>query len=261
MPEKDNIAPAEGSGENKQPVNPTAPADGAKPEAKKEETVGEALDVTPKSEGTPPKKEEPETVPLATFLEIKGDNKKLTKQIEDLQKTIESGASRGEVSADLQAIADEHNVDPKFLKDLEKAIRAKAKQEATEEVETKLKPLQEKERAEKINTAFNAGFSKAMESMPEYDGIVKKDVIKALSLLPENANKTFAQLIEESFGHLITGKRTIDAGSSRAGKNDTGEVDIKRAQTDPDYFKEVMANPITKKKYNDSMTDRIASQL
>ena len=97
--------------------------------------------------------------------------------------------------------------------------------------------------------------------MPEYSGVVKEDVIKALSLIPANSSKTFTQLIEETYGHLIQGKRSIDSSSNKNSKNDSGDVDIQRAYKDPAYFKEIMENPVLKKKYNESMSDRIASIL
>lgn len=259
MPEPtDKIAPAEES-KQQQPAAPAEPAEGKEPAAdKKEETVGEVLETANEPK---PSKDEEESVPLSKYLETKNANKALSKRVKDLEKSIEDGASDKEISLDINAIAEEHDVNPKFLKDLVKAIRAEASAEAEGKIDSKLKPLHEKERAEKINAAFKAGYSKAMESMPEYEGVVKEDVIKSLSLLPQNANKTFTQLIEETFGHLIQGKRTMDSGSSRAGKNDDGDVDTARAQKDPEYFKQVMANPVLKKKYNDALTNRLASQL
>lgn len=221
-----------------------------------EETIGEALDQKP---AVPEPKED--TVPLAALLEIKKANKELTREMKELKKSIEDGASRSEVTADMKTLADKHNVDPEFLSDFAKAVRAEAKKETDEEIASKLGPLQEREKIEKIETAFKTHFEKVMEKLPEYDGVVNKDVIKALSLVPSNANKTLTKLIEESYGHLIQGKRSLDQASTRAGKNDTMEVDSDKAKKDPAYFKEIMDNPELKKKYNESMLKRITSQM
>ena len=83
---------------------------------------------------------------------MKKENKEMKAQLVDLQKKIEAGGSRAEITADLQEIAAEWpEVDPKFLKKFADTVRAQAKAEAKEDVEASLKPLKEKERSEKIN--------------------------------------------------------------------------------------------------------------
>lgn len=212
------------------------------------ETIGEALNPTQKKD---------DSVPLSTFLEMKKENKELARQMKDLKKSIEQGASRKEVSTDLQALSEKHGVDADFLQEFAETVRAQSQAE----VEEKLKPLKEGERAKKIDEAFSTHFQKAMAQVPEFEGIVNRDVIKTLSLNPANANKTFIQIIEESYGHLVQGKRTLDTATTRAGKNDSLDVDMDRAKKDSTYFNDVMANPTLKKKYNDTLTDRLSSYL
>jgi DNA polymerase I-like protein with 3'-5' exonuclease and polymerase domains len=225
--------------------------------ASSEETVGEVLKANDQAPESPK-----DTVPLSALLEMKKANKELSRELKDLKKTINDGASKHDVSSSIEELAEKFpDVDPDFLREFAAAVRTETKKETDEEITAKLKPIQEKERAEKIDQAFKTHFDKAMELVPEYSGIVNQSVIKSLSLLPENANKTFTQLIEESYGHLVTGKRSMDAASSRVSKNDSGDVDVARAQKDQEYFKEVMASPSLKQKYNDSLVSRIASQL
>lgn len=241
--------------EQAQETEPTTVVEQEAPVAEAEaETVGEAL-----GHVLPEKKDE--SVPLAKFLEMKKENKAMAQQMKELQKSIEAGASKKEVTQDLKALSEKHGVDADFLQEFADAVRAKAEAEIDEKMESKFKPLEEKERAKKIDAAFNEHYAKALEQVPEYEGIVNKDVIKTLSLNPANANKTFIKIIEESYGHLITGKRSLDTASTRAGKNDSSEVDIERTRKDSAYFKEVMADPNLKKKYNDSLTSRISSYL
>lgn len=213
----------------------------------KDVTVSEALN-TKKAE---PKKDEPRMVPEAVFLEVKNE-------LKDLRQAIKDGATKSQVSATLKSIADEWNLDENFLTAITSVVKAETKAEFEQEFSSKLKPIEDKERQDKIDKAFNEHFSKAMEDMPEYDGVVNKDVVKTLSLDPHNANKTFAQLIEESYGHLVQGKRTLDPTTTRGGKNDNLEVDIEKAQKDPAYFKEIMRDPILKKKYNDGLLERLS---
>jgi len=223
------------------------------------ETIGKALDTLPKSEEAT---KQEETVPLSALLEIKKENKALSRELREMKKSIEQGESKKATSKSIESLAEKFpDVDPNFLQEFAAAVREESKKETEEEISEKLKPIQEKDKAEKIEKAFNTHFKKTMESLKEYEGIVNKDVIKALSLLPENANKTFTQIIEESYGHIVSGKRSMDSASSRVSKNDTVEVDVARARKDPEYFQEIMASPELKKKYNAGMVSRIASQI
>lgn len=220
----------------------------------KEETVGEVL---------VEKKETPkeDSVPLSAFLEIKNSNKEMAKQLKELQKSIEQGASKTEVSSDIKAIADKHGLDEVFLQDFAQSVKAHAEAEIDAKISSRLKPLEEKEHSERINKAFTEHYQKALERMPEYKDVVNQEVIKALSLMPANANKTFTQLLEESYGHLITGKRTLDTTPAKGGKSDGFTVDIDRAKRDSSYFKEVMSDPNLKKQYNDAMMGEVTSMI
>ncbi len=210
------------------------------PTEPKEETVGEVL----KTE-TQPEKEKP-VIGLDKFLDLKKENKQFRKDIEELKSKIEEGASKVEVSADLETLAEEHNIDPKFLAGLTNAIKAQVRQET----EAEIKPLKEKEKADSIDKAFSTHYNKAIKNMPELEGIVNKDVIKSLSLDPKNSNKTFTQLIEEAYGNVNVGKRTIETTTPRGGK-EPEPVDLNRANRDESYLNEVLSNPQSAKEYND----------
>lgn len=251
MSEQENIAPAEVPVENQPASQAEVPATTTET---KEETIGNLMHEEPAQE-------KEQTVPLPKFLQLKGEKKALERELRDYKNSIEEGASDKEVSKSSQEIADQYGVDVDFLEAYAKKIRKEVKQEMEQDIDSKLKPLAEKEKASKINEAFKTHYSKALEAIPEYNGVVKEDVIKALSLIPANSSKTFTQLIEETYGHLIQGKRSIDGSSNKNSKNDSGEIDTEKARRDPAYFKEIMDNPALKKKYNESMTDRISSIL
>jgi len=247
MAEEVKTTPAEGE----KKTEPTISEVVEKKETPKEETVGNVVN--------PVKKEE--SVPLSAFLEIKNSNKELSKQMKDLQKSIEDGANKKEVSSDIKAIAEQHGVDESFLKDFADSIKKQAESEIDEKISSRFKPLEDKDKAEKFSQTFEQHYAKALERMPEYDGVASKEVIKSLVQNPANASKTFSQLIEEAYGHLIQGKKTLDAGGSRGNKNDNLIVDINKAKKDPAYFKEVMADPNLKKQYNDALTGNLQSSL
>jgi hypothetical protein len=199
-------------------------------------------------------KPEDKTVPLNTFLETKKEKKALEKELKELREERQNGATKTEVNASLKAIAEKYDVDVNFVDELSSAIYAKAKEDVEETLNSKLQPLEAKEKAEKINTAFNEHYEKVIAEMPEYKNVINKDVIKSLSLLPQNSKKTFQQIIEETYSNSVTGKRTMETSTPRGGKD--ASLDMSKIN-DPDYFKQVMANPELKKKYNEGLTSRI----
>lgn len=227
------------------------------PEAKvevevKEPTAGEVTGAQA------PTKKESDTIPISAFLDEKKGRKEAERarddaqtRVSELEQSIKAGATKAEVSADIEAIAKEYDVDAGFLSKLASAMQAKAKTA----VDEKLRPLEEKDREAKINVAFKGAYEGAMERMPEFKAIVNPDVIKALSLDPRNANKTFTQIIEEAYGNAVPGKRSIESTVAGGGK-EPAPLDMTRARKDNAYFAEIMANPQLKAEYNAAMLKR-----
>jgi len=233
------------------PTDPAAP----KPEDKKEPTIKETLGEQK------PEPKAPNMIPEAAFLDEKKGRKEAERKLKELEDSIKAGASKEEISGDIEKIAEKYGVDKDFLKEFSAATKAQAKAEAKKELEAeeaaKRAPQDEKDRQGKIDAAFKKGYGAAMEKFPELKDIVKESVIKSLSLDPANADKTFSQLIEDTYGNARSGKRTIETPTPRGGK-EPGEVDFARAAKDTAYFKEVMADPELKKKYNAGIHTRIA---
>lgn len=222
---------------------PEAETTTAPSETKEQEvTVSEALETEQKPQ---------ETIGLDKFLAEKQGRKAAEKEKAKLEAELEAlkskkGATQEEVSDDIQAIIDNYpDVDPDFISQ----IVGVAEMRAGKKAETVVKPITEKEKAEQIDGKFKVHFNKTIDSMPEYQGIVNAEVIKTLSLDPRNAKKTFAQIIEETYGNAIGGKRTLETTTPRGG-HEPESVDMKRAATDEKYFEEVMANPKSKAEYN-----------
>lgn len=228
----------------------------AKPEEKKEQTIGDVLDGEGADKGKPKSEN---AIPEAAFLEEKKGRKEAEKRAEkaeadlaELKKSIEGGATKSEISEDVEALAEKHGVDKDFLKEFAATIEARVRKEGKAETDKNAKATEEKDREARIETAFTEHFDKAMADMPEFKDIVNKDVIKTLSLDPKNAKKTFKQLIEDTYGNAIPGKRTVETTKPGGGK-DPGVVDMARAKKDSAYFKEVMADPELKKQYNEKL--------
>jgi hypothetical protein len=215
----------------------------ATPTPEPEATVGQVLHEKP----------EPETIPKARLDKEIARRKEAEARAENAlaelsKRAASEGMSKAEITTDLQALANKHNIDPGFLNELAGSIKAQA--EAG--IEERLRPLAEREKQQKIDSAFNQGFTRALENMPDYKDIVNPAVIKTLSLDPSNANKTFSQLIEDTYGNALGGRKSIERTTPRGG-NASGQLDYERANKDGDYFKEVMADPTLKKQYNDRM--------
>lgn len=186
-----------------------------------------------------------ETVGLDKFMTEKKGRQEAEKRIKELEKSIESGATAEQVSADIDAIAEKYpDVSKDFLRDIANVMNTR--------VQEAVKPLQQEKTQKKIDEAFKTYFDKAMGEMPEFAKIVNAEVIKTLSLDPKNSNKTMKQLIEETYGAAVPGKRTIDNTLPGGGK-DTEPLNFDKARQDSEYFDVVMANPRLKAEYNEKM--------
>jgi hypothetical protein len=219
-----------------------------KVEETKPETIGEIIGT---KEETKP---EPKLVPEAAFLELKKSNKALEREVKDLRTRIEGGATEAQLTPSIQAIAEKYEVKPEFLNDLSAAIRKDVEAEAEQKIGARLKPFEDKDRAQQVRTVFDKAFDRTLTEMDEYKGVVNKDTIFALSLIPTNASKTLPQLIEETYGSAITGKRSIETTVPRGGAA-PGELDMNRANTDADYLREVLSNPTLKKQFDEKVME------
>lgn len=192
-------------------------------------------------------KKEKRVVPEATFLEMKNENKSLKKEMADLRKLVESGASKQEVASEVSDLIKEFpDVNPDFLNKFLGIAKSKAKAELEEE----LRPMKEEKARESFDKKFADSFNKAIEEMPEFKNVADIEVIKALALKKENSGKTFEDLLEQVYGKFVTRERKTLERNTPGGGKEVG-VDFKKAQNDKEYFKQIMSNPETKKIYND----------
>lgn len=225
-----------------EPIKPAEEAIVTPPKEKTVEEINKEVVPEPK-----------ETVGLDKYLTEKNARKAAETKVKQLEDSIKAGATKAEVTADIAAISAEYpDVDVNFLNKLANAIKTQVEKESDAKIEERVKPLEAKEKAKKIDEAFQQHFKIAMDAMPEFKDIVNAEVIKTLSLDPKNANKTFSQIIEDTYGSALTGKRTVDTTIPGGGK-DTEPLDFAKARKDSSYFDVVMANPRLKKEYNERM--------
>lgn len=179
------------------------------------------------------------------FVLEKKARKEVEKELRSLKESIENGASQREISSDIESIADKYEVDKGFLEELSSTIKKGFEDELTAKQEVE-------QRANKFESSFKKAYDQALERGPEFRTIANPDVIKQLALLPQNAKKTISQILEDTYGNALTGKRTIETTKPGGGK-DPEPLDITRASTDTSYFLEVMADPKKKAQYNEAM--------
>ena len=230
------------------PQSPEVVEDKTVEEAVTEEPkLGEMLQDEPKEE---PKKE---TVGLDKFLDIKKQNKELKRKLEQLQSDSEEGS---DVSEDIDAIAEEFNIDKSFLKKLEKSILSKRDKELDEKLSERLKPIEQAEKLKEVSNRFDNVYTQTLERMPEYSNVIDKDVVKSLAMLKENSMLSLPQLVEKIYGKSVSGKKTIETTVPRGGKGPQ-EIDFALAKKDVTYFREIMADPNLKAKYNANLEARL----
>lgn len=237
MPSEEEIAASKAAAE-KEAADAKAKADAdAAAEAAKKAEEQKAGDIN--------KRDETKMVPEWQLIEAK---KAAQKKIDALEARLSSGETDKDISDDVKEIYDAYpDVDKKFID----MILSKAKSAAKSEIE----PITKEQKARDIDAKFQKNFKIAMEKLgKDFDGIVNEDVIKKLTLLPENADKTFSQIIEETYGASLTGRRTIETTKPGGGK-DPAPLNFDKARKDSKYFDEVMADPKLKAEYNKRMLE------
>lgn len=189
------------------------------------------------------------TVPEYAFVAQKKALIAAEKELKALRDSMQyQEATQYEQVTGVDAIADKYNIDREFMNELKSTIEndLDAKYASKESA---------KEKADKFNDAFSKQYNTALERGPEFQAIANPDVIKTLATLPQNKNKTVSQLLEETYGNALTGKRTIETTQPGGGK-DPEPLDFAKAEKDINYFNEVMADPKKKAQYNDQMLKR-----
>jgi uncharacterized coiled-coil protein SlyX len=191
----DEVTTAQGAEDSAPVAEPTAETT---PEVATEQTVGEMAGDTQPA---------PRVVDEHVFVAEKKARKAAERRIKELEQSIANGATNAEISDDIADISEEFDVDPKFLQRLTEVTKAQAEKELDAKYSEKFSA---KEKVEKFEDAFSKAYTEALNRGPEFSGIANVDVIKQLAQLPQNSRKTISQLIEETYGNALTGKRTIE---------------------------------------------------
>jgi len=196
--------------------------------------------------------DKPNLIPESVFLGEKKARKAAERELKALKESIEGGATAKEISNDIAEIAEEHNIDKVFLQKLASTIKSETEKELDEKYQSKFK---KEEKIESFDIAFGKAYKVAIEKGQDFEKIANPEVIKTLAMQPQNHNKTLTQILEETYGNALIGKRTIETATPRGGK-EPAPLDYEKASKDINYLKEVLANPEMKAKYNSMMLSK-----
>jgi hypothetical protein len=206
----------------------------------------------------------PETKEVDKAEQIAKDQRKRAEKAEAQAETLQleitklrneamSGAKpMAEVNSDLKALATEYNVDETFISKLVQTVRTATKNEIREELEKDYSPkiakLEQQTQIERMEKRFEDLYTKELKQMSEYEGLVNKEVIKTLAFNPANSKKTIGQIIEDTYGNALQGRKSIESTHASRGTeapdlvNPTDE-DMAKIDADPklkdEYSKEI----------------------
>jgi AraC-like DNA-binding protein len=205
-----------------------------------------------------------DTVPLKKYMEEKRARRDIESQVETLQEEItklKTNTATGAINLttvndEIRRLAQEHNVDESFLTSLVSTVRKTTKEEIRGEMEKDFSPKIsqiERERAiEKAERKFEEAYSKALAENPEFNGIVNKDVIKTLAFSQQNSKKTLSEIIDDTYGSAVQGKKSIE--TQHASKQPT-EVDYNNPKS-ADWDK-IESDPTAKEKWSKEAAEQI----
>lgn len=199
--------------------------------------------VEPKVEA---KKPEPETVPLAVYLDLKEDLKALKHEIKESKG---SAKERVEIQGISELTTKYPDVNPEFIQDM----FATATKEATKKIEEKYTPIIERQENEKKQLAFDKAFDnlfeKTLQDNPDLPKSIDKELIKELASTPRYRNIPLSDILVKMYANGNNGKSSSENDARTAG--DRVEDVVSFDKINSDQKKAIMDDPKTRQKYFD----------
>lgn len=193
-----------------------------------------------------------DTVGLSKFLDEKNKRKEAEALAQQLQYELDQartmaqqGASQSYVDDTVNEIAQKYtDVSPELLRDLVSVT----KREIDKEYGSKLNAFEADRQREAAEKKFSDLYTRTISDMPEYSNMVNPEVIKSLAFNPMNANKTLPQIIEETYGRAIVGRKTLETSGGSSRRDNAGDIDFANMR-DSDW-EAIEADPALKAKHN-----------
>lgn len=169
------------------------------------------------------------------IVELKREKKELARKVAELEAKHAKDGDDDELDDDLDALAKEFDVDPKFAKRLKSSILAETKAES----DKLLAPLREADKARQqvtIRNSLSEQFDTLANDFPELSNHNKEAFIKYTLAVtvndPNERKKPVSQLVEEMYGITLKGRGSEGYGASPRGGEDT--INYSKP-TDKDY--------------------------
>lgn len=235
MGEQANEAPKDGSLEAK-----------VQEEEKKSSSAADLPDLPEEPQDKEPN--EPDTVPLATFLELKKDMKELKKEVEG------ASSKSQEKKVAIEGIDDLRRKYPDVNEDFISDMLSSATAEATKKIEAKYEPIIQRQEAEKKQAAFDRAFDKlyneTVEANPDLPKSIDKDAIKALAISPQYRNTPLSELLQKMYGGVVQEGKSSSETAMRASADRVEDI-VSFDNITPEQKNLIMKDDKVRKKYFD----------
>lgn len=168
----------------------------------------------------------------------------------ELEEAIAGKAdSKGEVSdSDVEKLAEKHDVDINFIKDLLSTVSSKASADADKLVSLKLSEKEKEDDKKSILNSFKNDFDKVET---EWEGATLSEHAVRMHYLAEKAKNPDHEVtdsIEEIYGSFKRGKATVE--DDPRGADQVGEsIDFDSLSKDTTKLEKVLENPKARTKY------------
>lgn len=209
------------------------------------------------------------------IVDLKKENREMKKMIrdeviptiKDLQQQIKKGGTSADDALDeLDALAKEWELQPKFVQKLASILLNKSKKQFEDEYLSDIKDIKKKteDQSKEISNAQITGaiskeFDRVIADNPDLAKVAKKEAVKKYIMSSEdNLSRTMEEILEELYGDAVKPEPGMEGYSSQ-GSNHQKEPDYK-APTEDDHTR--IAQSREKggqefEKYQEGLIDRL----
>lgn len=184
------------------------------------------------------------------IVDLKKENREMKKMIRDeviptirdLQQQIKKGGTSADDALDeLDALAKEWELEPKFVHKLANILLTKSKKQFEDEYLSDIKDIKSKTEAQskeisnaQITSAISKEFDRVMADNPDLAKVAKKEAVrKYIMSSEENLSRTMEDILEELYGDSAKPEPGMEGYSSQ-GSNHQKEPDYK-SPTEEDH--------------------------
>jgi hypothetical protein len=233
-------------------------------------------DKSPKSDGSSDdksgKEKDDQREVIASLTKENREMKKMIRDeviptIRDLQKQVKSGGTSADDAQDeLDALAKEWDLEPKFVRKLSTILLSKSEKQFEDKYLSDIKDFKSKVETQskeitnaQVTAAISKEFDRVVADNPELSKVAKKEAVrKYIMSSEENLGRTMEDILEELYGDVSKGEAGMEGYSSQGG-NHPKEPDYK-SPSDDDHKR--IAESRTRggqefEKYQEGLIDRL----